>query len=129
MTKVKKSKVTINTTRINSNGKKETKKKTFSKNNKKFKKDVAEAKKLLEEVSIYESSVAKEANIKEIESQKTKDINEFKSIVKDTEEILERDNWYYTKENFKTSFKSFGKGFVYLFKTIIEQIKSLFIKK
>lgn len=128
MTKVKKSKVTINATKITSDGKKETKKKTFSKNNKKFKKDVAEAKKLLEEVSVYESTVAKEANIKDTEIQKTKDINEFKSIVLDTEEILERGNWYYTKENFKTAFVSFGKGFVYLFKTIWENIKVIFKK-
>lgn len=125
MTKVKKSKVTINATKITSDGKKETKKKTFSKNNKKFKKDVAEAKKLLEEVSVYEFTLAKDADN---EIQKTKDVNDYKSIIHDTEEILEKGNWFYTKENFKTAFVSFGKGFVYLFKTIWEGLKSLFKK-
>ena len=126
MAKVKKSKVTINATKITSDGKVETKKKTFSKNNKKFKKDVEEAKKLLEEVSVYEFSVAQDADKK---IQRSKDVDDYKSIVQDTEEILEKGNWYYTKFKFKTAFVSFGKGFYFLFWTIWDGIKSLFKRK
>ena len=128
MAKVKKSKITIKTTKIDDNGKKEVKNKTFSKNNKKFKKEVDETKKLLEEVSEYEYSVK---DFTDSEEQKIIDAREYKELITETEKI-ENNIWLDAKYNFalfKTGMVSFGNGIKCLFKGIWYSIKYIFTKK
>lgn len=88
MTKLKSSKVTIKATKFDTDGKKTTATKTFSKNNKTFRKDVEESKKLLDATSDYSYTASAEAKIEnDSKIQKQKDINEYKALMKSTENI------------------------------------------
>lgn len=106
MAKVNKSKISIKVTKINDNGQKEIKNKTFSKNNKKFKKEVEESKVLLEDANAF-SYIQDTTNNENI--QRNKDKEEYKELIKDIE---------YTNSflfDSKTYFKKSGKEIKHIF--------------
>ena len=110
MAKVKNKKVSIKVSKIDKNGQKRVENKTFSRNNKRFKKEVEDSKVLLEEANAF-TFVQNSNNIDN--QQKESDKQEYVELIKDIDET--ESYLFDSKLYFQKSWKSLV-SFVYIFK-------------
>ena len=110
MAKVKNKKVSIKVSKIDQNGKKRVENKTFSRNNKRFKKEVEDSKVLLEEANAFTFV----QNSNDIDNQqKENDKQEYVELIKDIDET--ESYLFDSKLYFQKSWNSLV-SFVYIFK-------------
>lgn len=110
MAKVKNKKVSIKVSKIDKNGQKRVENKTFSRNNKRFKKEVEDSKVLLEEANAFTFV----QNSNDIDNQqKESDKQEYVELIKDIDET--ESYLFDSKLYFQKSWKSLV-SFVYIFK-------------
>lgn len=110
MAKVKNKKVSIKVSKIDKNGQKRVENKTFSRNNKRFKKEVEDSKVLLEEANAFTFV----QNSNDIDNQqKESDKQEYVELIKDIDET--ESYLFDSKLYFQKSWNSIV-SFVYIFK-------------
>lgn len=110
MAKVKNKKVSIKVSKIDKNGQKRVENKTFSRNNKRFKKEVEDSKVLLEEANAFTFV----QNSNDIDNQqKESDKQEYVELIKDIDET--ESYLFDSKLYFQKSWNSLV-SFVYIFK-------------
>lgn len=110
MAKVKNKKVSIKVSKIDQNGQKRVENKTFSRNNKRFKKEVEDSKVLLEEANAFTFV----QNSNDIDNQqKESDKQEYVELIKDIDET--ESYLFDSKLYFQKSWNSLV-SFVYIFK-------------
>lgn len=110
MAKVKNKKVSIKVSKIDKNGQKRVENKTFSRNNKRFKKEVEDSKVLLEEANAFTFV----QNSNDIDNQqKESDKQEYVELIKDIDET--ESYLFDSKLYFQKSWNSLL-SFVYIFK-------------
>lgn len=110
MAKVKNKKVSIKVSKIDQNGQKRVENKTFSRNNKRFKKEVEDSKVLLEEANAFTFV----QNSNDIDNQqKESDKQEYVELIKDIDET--ESYLFDSKLYFQKSWNSLL-SFVYIFK-------------
>lgn len=110
MAKVKNKKVSIKVSKIDQNGQKRVENKTFSRNNKRFKKEVEDSKVLLEEANAFTFV----QNSNDIDNQqKESDKQEYVELIKDIDET--ESYLFDSKLYFQKSWNSIV-SFVYIFK-------------
>ncbi len=110
MAKVKNKKVSIKVSKIDKNGQKRVENKTFSRNNKRFKKEVEDSKVLLEEANAFTFV----QNSNDIDNQqKENDKQEYVELIKDIDET--ESYLFDSKLYFQKSWNSLL-SFVYIFK-------------